>query len=99
MHIFIFNKIYFSLGGAVGGCVAACTSKRFLSVVEIIQYMEDERKEALAQNIRGIMANLNVTDVAPFAAMMMGDTALRNRVIGELIDYLRTEMSMAIADH
>lgn len=39
------------------------------------------------------MGNLNSTDANPFSAVMMPDATLRNEVVGELVDYLKTEMS------
>lgn len=45
------------------------------------------------------MANLNSTDATPFSAVMMPDASLRNGVVGELVDYLRTEMSLVFVDH
>lgn len=57
--------------------------------------LEGEKKECLVQNITDIMANLNVTDVT----RMMGDTALRNRIVGGLFDCLKTEMSLIVIDH
>lgn len=59
---------------------------------------KEKKKECLVQNIRDIMANLNITDAAPFSAIMMRDVILRNGVVGELVDYLRTEISLIFVD-
>lgn len=59
--------------------------------------LEEDKKEYLVQNIRD---NLNVTDVTSFnVTRIMGDTALTNRVVVELFDYLKTEMSLIVIDH
>ena len=61
--------------------------------------MTPEKQELLSQRFRNITADITVTDAVPLAAMIAGDANLKSRVVGELVHYLRTEMSMAIVDH
>lgn len=86
-----------ALGGAIGGCAAAIIShQKFLPAVQVIATMQPEQRDILARNVRRIMENIDVSDIAVFAAMVSGDLAVRRKVITALIGYLRTEMSMAI---
>lgn len=91
---------HFILGGTLGGCVAAMISRnKFLPAVEVIATLQPEKRDILAQSVRRIMASIDVTDVAVFAAMIAGDVTIRNKVVVALVDYLRTEMCMAIIEH
>ena len=91
--------MFFSLVGIIGSCAASLAAKDFLPVAEVLASMEPEKKEILSHNVRRIMTDVNVTDVAPFAALIAGEPAIRRRVVGELVNYLTTEMSMAVAGH
>ncbi|GIX87636.1 uncharacterized protein CDAR_453111 [Caerostris darwini] len=95
----LLGPIGLPIGGALGGGVAAfiCGNK-FQPVSQVIATMSQERRERLANKIRQVMNKINVTDVVVFAALISGDCSVRSRVIGELVDYLRHEMSMALVE-
>lgn len=63
-----------------------------------IEFGKRKKKEYLVQNIRDIMANLNITDAVPFSAIMMRDAILRNGVVSELVNFLRTEISLIFVE-
>lgn len=87
------------IGGALGGGVAAFTcGSKFQPVSQVIATMSQEKREHLANKIRQIMNKIDVTDVVVFAALVSGDCSVRSRVVGELVDYLRHEMSMALVE-
>lgn len=98
--LFITYQICFLLGGVLGSCVAAfVVQNKFLPAVQVIATMQPEKRDSLAQNVRSIMASIDVSDITLFAALIAGDVTLRNKVVLALADYFRTEMSMAIVDH
>lgn len=72
---------------------------KFLPAVQVIATLQPEKRDSLAQNVRRIMASIDVTDIALFGTMIAGDVTIRNKVMAALVNYLRTELSMAIVDH
>lgn len=86
-------------GGALGGGVAAVTcGNKFQPVSQVIATMPQERRERLANKIKNLMNKIEVADVILFAALVSGDCSIRSKVVGELVDYLRHEMSMALVE-
>lgn len=78
---------------------AYLVQNKFLPAVQVIATMQPEKRDSLAQSVRSIMASIHVSDITLFAALIAGDVTLRNKVVLALVDYFRTEMSMAIVDH
>lgn len=96
---FFLGPMGLPIGGALGGGVAALTcGSKFQPVSQVIATMSQEKREHLANKIRQIMNKIDVTDVVVFAALVSGDCSVRSRVVGELVDYLRHEMSMALVE-
>ncbi|XP_054710953.1 protein C19orf12 homolog [Uloborus diversus] len=94
------GPIGLAIGGTLGGCAAAVLARnKFLPAAHVIATLQPEKRDRLVQKVKIIMDGIDVTDVAYFAAMISGNAALRNKVVFALIDYLRTEMCMAIVDH
>lgn len=94
-----FKYIFFPTGGALGGGVAAFTcGNKFQPVSQVIATMSQERRERLASKIKHLMNKIEVADVILFAALVSGDCSIRSKVMGELVDYLRHEMSMALVE-
>ncbi|XP_015928294.1 protein C19orf12 homolog [Parasteatoda tepidariorum] len=96
---YILGPIGLAIGGAVGGVFAAATMRySFFPASQVIATMSQVHRDRLASKIERIMQNFNVSDIALLATMISGDCLLRNRVVTELVDYLRQEMSLALVE-
>lgn len=71
---------------------------KFQPVSQVIATMSQERRELLANKIKNLMNKIEVSDVILFTALVSGDCSIRSKVVGELVDYLRHEMSMALVE-
>uniref|UniRef100_A0A2L2Y8L2 Uncharacterized protein n=1 Tax=Parasteatoda tepidariorum TaxID=114398 RepID=A0A2L2Y8L2_PARTP len=87
-----------AVGGAVGGIGAAIAAKdTFRPLPEVVADMSPQDKQRLACRVERFVQDFNVTDIASLGVLIAGNERLRERLVGELIQYLTTEMQVAIA--
>ncbi|XP_023233027.1 protein C19orf12 homolog [Centruroides sculpturatus] len=93
------GPIGLAIGGTLGGIYSAIVaSGKFKSAAEIIRCMRDEDKERLVNAVLQVANNFDINDVTRLAALIAGDTILREQILNTVITYLRSEMKMQIID-
>ena len=90
---FSFYTILF-LGGVVAYVLG---DGKFKPVSKVIMYeMRDEDRHQLAVAVRNIVADLDAADAVQLLVMINGNAALKGRIITEISNFLRTQLSYAV---
>ncbi|XP_076333567.1 protein C19orf12 homolog [Tachypleus tridentatus] len=93
----LMGPVGLAVGGAVGGCAASyMAADKFKPVVEVLQEMSYDKKKRLAQAVKNVISNLNITDVAKLAVLLSRNTAVRKMVIDAVISFLRNELNYKV---
>ncbi|XP_068058530.1 protein C19orf12 homolog [Anomalospiza imberbis] len=79
-------------GGAVGGLIGWITSGQFKSVPEILMELSAAEKQKLSAEAMAVVKNLDWTDSRHLIALVMSNSALRDKVLGVLVSYLTNEL-------
>ncbi|XP_077166403.1 protein C19orf12 homolog [Paroedura picta] len=86
-----------AVGGAVGGLLGAwMTSGQFKPIPQIIMELPPIEQQRLYDDAYAVISNLDWTDMAQLTALVMGNTAVQQRLLGVLMNYLTTELRAEI---
>ncbi|XP_053843738.1 protein C19orf12 homolog [Vidua macroura] len=77
-----------AVGGAVGGLIGWITSGQFKSVPQILMELPAAEKQKLCAEAMAAVKNLDWTDAAQLIALVMSNSAIRDKVLGVLTTYL-----------
>lgn len=85
------------LGGAVGGLLGAwMTSGQFKPIPQILMELPPVEQQRLYDDAYAIIRNLDWTDMAQLTALVMGNTAVQQKLLGVLMNYLTNELRAEI---
>ncbi|XP_062997202.1 protein C19orf12 homolog [Elgaria multicarinata webbii] len=86
-----------AVGGAVGGLLGAwMTTGQFKPIPQILLELPPVEQQRLYDNAYAIIRNLDWTDTAQLIALVMGNAAIQERLLGMLTNYLANELKAEI---
>ncbi|NXR66346.1 CS012 protein, partial [Rhadina sibilatrix] len=85
-----------AVGGAVGGLLGWITSGQFKPVPQILVELPAVERQKLCDEATAIVKNLNWTDAAQLIALVMANSALKDKVLAVLTTYLTNELKAQI---
>ncbi|XP_054856910.1 protein C19orf12 homolog [Eublepharis macularius] len=86
-----------AVGGAVGGLLGAwMTSGQFRPIPQIILELPPVEQQRLYDDAYAIIRNLDWTDLAQLTALVMGNAAVQQQLLGMLMSYLTNELRAEI---
>ncbi|XP_060109746.1 protein C19orf12 homolog [Heteronotia binoei] len=86
-----------AVGGAVGGLLGAwMTSGQFKPIPQIIMELPPIEQQRLYDDAYAIISNLDWTDMAQLMALVMGNAAVQQKLLGVLMNYLTNELRAEI---
>ncbi|NXI76120.1 CS012 protein, partial [Rhipidura dahli] len=83
-------------GGVVGGLLGWITSGDFKPVPQILMELPASERQKLCNEVMAVIKNLNWIDAAQLVALIMANSALKEKVVGVLINYLSKELRAQI---
>ncbi|KAM3877207.1 protein C19orf12 homolog [Diretmus argenteus] len=82
-----------AVGGAVGGVLGAwLTSGQFKPLPQILMELPPNQQQKLYSDIMAVLGNLDWTDMAQLAALVMGNATLQQQVTAALLSYITMEL-------
>ncbi|KAM3836122.1 protein C19orf12 homolog [Diretmus argenteus] len=86
-----------AVGGAVGGLLGAwLTSGQFKPLPQILMELPPNQQQKLYSDIMAVLGNLDWTDMAQLAALVMGNAKLKQQVTAALLSYITKELSAEV---
>ncbi|NXI10196.1 CS012 protein, partial [Irena cyanogastra] len=84
------------LGGAMGGLIGWITSGQFKPVSQILMELPAAEKQKLCARAMAVVKNLVWIDATQLIALVMSNSALRNKVLGVLVSYLTSHLKVEV---
>ncbi|CAG9770450.1 unnamed protein product [Ceutorhynchus assimilis] len=90
------------LGLAVGGTVSSValavssSNKKYKSVVEIINEMNDDQKMRLSQSVTDTLKNVRLEDCVGLLTYVLSNATTKELVLLELANFLKREFQMQV---
>ncbi|KAM3843013.1 protein C19orf12 homolog [Diretmus argenteus] len=86
-----------AVGVAVGGLLGAwLTSGQFKPLPQILMELPPNQQQKLYSDIMAVLGNLDWTDMAQLAALVMGNAKLKQQVTAALLSYITKELSAEV---
>ena len=86
-------------GAAIGGAAGTyLTWDKFKPVSTVLKNLNKGQKQILYNKAMAILNNLSYSDLATLTSLAMGDAAVKQRIIGTVIDHVSNELKMKIID-
>ncbi|NWX85814.1 CS012 protein, partial [Nothoprocta ornata] len=86
-----------AVGGAFGGLLGAwMTTGQFRPVPQILLELPPDEQQKLYDEALVILRSLDWTDVAQLTALVMGNAAIQQKLLGVLVNYLTKELRAEI---
>ncbi|NXD14609.1 CS012 protein, partial [Nothocercus nigrocapillus] len=86
-----------AVGGAFGGLLGAwMTTGQFRPVPQILLELPPAEQQKLYDEALVILRSLDWTDVAQLTALVMGNAAVQQKLLGVLVNYLTKELRAEI---
>ncbi len=86
-----------AVGGAVGGCVAAYLSQgKFKPASEIVAEMPEDKRKELAEAVRRILGNAEVSDAMEMVALVQGNALLKAKIAQEMVTFISSQMGVQV---
>ncbi|KAM3843007.1 protein C19orf12 homolog [Diretmus argenteus] len=86
-----------AVGGAVGGLLGAwLTSGQFKPLPQILMELPPNQQQKLYSDIMAVLGNLDWTDMAQLAALVMGNAKLKQQVTAALLSYITKELGAEV---
>ncbi|KAM3850675.1 protein C19orf12 homolog [Diretmus argenteus] len=86
-----------AVGGAVGGLLGAwLTSGQFKPLPQILMELPPNQQQKLYSDIMAVLGNLDWTDMAQLAALVMDNAKLKQQVTSALLSYITKELGAEV---
>ena len=92
----LLGPIGLAIGGIIGGILAYMKSGYFKPVSQVIGQLDEFKKEQLAESVKIILNDLDVTDAVQLMVMLHGDIPLKTKILTHVTTFLRDQLQMAI---
>ena len=92
----LLGPIGFVIGGIIGGILAYMKSGKFKPVSHVIGQLDEFKKEQLAESVKIILNDLDVTDAVQLMVMLHGDIPLKTKILTQVTTFLKDQLQMAI---